>query len=145
MRRFPEARWLGQRPRNETLRWVRAADLLVSASPKEGAPTVIREALALGTKVVALDCGDLKQWAENDRNLVVVAHEGNANTVAQPKALRVQGVNEPPPTAVSADIPETPRPERPATRHFEPYSVKAGLVDAIRECLDQAAPPRLRF
>jgi glycosyltransferase involved in cell wall biosynthesis len=70
--RFPQAKWLGQCSRTETLQWIKAADLLLSASEREGAPTVVREARALGTRVVAAEAGDLKLWAATDPGLFVV-------------------------------------------------------------------------
>jgi teichuronic acid biosynthesis glycosyltransferase TuaC len=72
MPRFPEISWLGQLGRSDTLRHIRAADLLVSASLHEGAPTAIREARSLGTEVVAARAGDLGDWACNDDGLLVV-------------------------------------------------------------------------
>jgi teichuronic acid biosynthesis glycosyltransferase TuaC len=72
MRRFPRVRWLGQLGRTETLRHIRAADLLVSASTHEGAPTAIREARALGTRVVAAKAGDLAEWGATDSELCVI-------------------------------------------------------------------------
>jgi glycosyltransferase involved in cell wall biosynthesis len=70
---FPEARFLGRRPRTTTLRWIAAADVLVSASRDEGAPTAIREARALGVPVAARKAGDVELWARTDPELVVVA------------------------------------------------------------------------
>lgn len=64
--------FLGQLPRNETLKWIGAADALVSASRHEGAPTVVREARALGVPVVAAAAGDLLEWAKSDPGLHVV-------------------------------------------------------------------------
>jgi teichuronic acid biosynthesis glycosyltransferase TuaC len=72
MRRFPETRWLGTLGHDETMRYIRAADLLVSASLSEGAPTAIREARALGTAVIAAQAGDLMDWAASDPGLSVV-------------------------------------------------------------------------
>jgi len=69
---FPKAHFTGHLPRSETLRWIAAADVLVSASAHEGAPTVVREARALGVPVVAVPAGDLAAWAERDRGLVLV-------------------------------------------------------------------------
>ncbi|HVU04917.1 MAG TPA: glycosyltransferase family 4 protein [Polyangiaceae bacterium] len=60
----PELR--GGLPRSEALEWIRAADLLVSASRAEGSPTVVREARALGTPVLAVPVGDLREWAARD-------------------------------------------------------------------------------
>jgi teichuronic acid biosynthesis glycosyltransferase TuaC len=71
-RAFPEARFLGRLPRAETLGWIAASDVLLSASRDEGAPTVVREARALGTPVVALASGDLEAWSRDDPGLWVV-------------------------------------------------------------------------
>lgn len=71
MRQYPEAKWLGQLGRTRTLEYVAAADLLVSASLLEGAPTAVREARALGTRVVAAASGDLALWASTDPGLRV--------------------------------------------------------------------------
>lgn len=72
-RRFPKVRWLGRQARIDTLRQIRAADLLVSASALEGAPTAIREALLLGTPVVAAKAGDLETIARLEPLLSVVS------------------------------------------------------------------------
>lgn len=71
-RRFPEVQFVGQLPRREALGWIAAADLLVSASRQEGAPTVVREARALGVPVVSAKASDLTEWAREDRDLFVV-------------------------------------------------------------------------
>lgn len=70
-RRHPEAIWLGRLARGETLRYLGAADLLVTASLQEGASSVVREARAVGTHVVAAPAGDLKAHAREDRGLFV--------------------------------------------------------------------------
>lgn len=70
--RFPDVTFAGKLPHAETLTWLAAADLLVSASRLEGAPTNVREARALGVPVVAAPCGDLSAWARNDTELYVV-------------------------------------------------------------------------
>ncbi len=72
-RAFPRARFVGQLPRPETLTWIAAADLLLTASRDEGAPTVVREARMLGVPVVAAPSGDLDVWAATDTGLTVVA------------------------------------------------------------------------
>ena len=72
MRRFPRASFVGQVERPLALAYVAAADALVSASLHEGAPTVVREARALGTPVVCLAAGDLARWAETDAGIHVV-------------------------------------------------------------------------
>jgi teichuronic acid biosynthesis glycosyltransferase TuaC len=72
MQRFPRARFVGQVARPLALAYVAAADALVSASLHEGAPSVVREARALGTAVVCLEAGDLRRWAERDAGIHVV-------------------------------------------------------------------------
>jgi teichuronic acid biosynthesis glycosyltransferase TuaC len=73
-RRFAGAgvNFVGHVERPLALTYISAADVLVSASLSEGAPTVVREARALGTQVVCLEAGDVRQWAENDPGLFVV-------------------------------------------------------------------------
>lgn len=71
-RQFPHARFTGELPRPLALTWLAAADVLVSTSLKEGAPTVVREARALGVDVVASPAGDLRQWAVADSGIEVV-------------------------------------------------------------------------
>jgi glycosyltransferase involved in cell wall biosynthesis len=48
------ARFLGVLPREETLAWIGAASILLFASEHEGASTVLREAAAMGTRVVVV-------------------------------------------------------------------------------------------
>lgn len=69
---FPSVRFLGPLPRAQTLRWMAAADVLLSASRTEGAPTAIREARALGVPVITTAAGDLLNWAASDSGLHVV-------------------------------------------------------------------------
>lgn len=64
---------VGAKAHADTLAWISAADYLVSASRLEGAPTVIREARALGVSVVAAECGDLAEWARADPGIEIVA------------------------------------------------------------------------
>jgi len=70
--RFPTAHFTGYLPRSEALRWIAAADVLLSASAQEGAPSVVREARALGVPVVAVAAGDLAEWARHDPGLLLV-------------------------------------------------------------------------
>ena len=70
--RFPNVRFTGFLPRADALCWIAAADVLVSASAQEGAPSVVREARALGVPVVAVAAGDLEQWAKTDSGLLLV-------------------------------------------------------------------------
>ncbi|HVY44240.1 MAG TPA: glycosyltransferase, partial [Minicystis sp.] len=51
--------------------WVAAADVLLHASAVEGAPTVVREARALGVRVVACPAGDLAAWAAADPGITL--------------------------------------------------------------------------
>ena len=71
-RDFPDARFVGLVGRARALSWLAAADALLVASREEGAPSVVREARALGTPVVALPSGDLRAWQRNDPGLFVV-------------------------------------------------------------------------
>ncbi len=75
-RRFPHARFLGQLSRPECLSWLSAADGLLSASLLEGAPTVIREARALGVRVLCHDAGDVARWAHEDPGIQILPGEG---------------------------------------------------------------------
>ena len=79
-RRFPAVRFLGRLPRPQTLTWIAAADVLVSASRDEGAPSVVREARALGVPVAARAAGDLEHWAKSDPGLVVVGSAGTEHS-----------------------------------------------------------------
>lgn len=72
----PAAELRGLVPRDEALEWIAAADVLLAASWREGAPTAVREARALGTTVVASSAGDLAAWAALDGGLSVVSRAG---------------------------------------------------------------------
>jgi teichuronic acid biosynthesis glycosyltransferase TuaC len=71
-RRFPATTFVGHVERPLALTYLSAADVLVSASLLEGAPTVVREARALGTPVVCLPAGDVARWAQTDPGIHVV-------------------------------------------------------------------------
>ena len=71
-RDFPRARFVGHVPRSAALAWIAAADVLLSASHDEGAPTVVREARTLGTPVVAAPAGDLMEWSRDDPGIAVI-------------------------------------------------------------------------
>jgi glycosyltransferase involved in cell wall biosynthesis len=88
MREYPNVTWLGQRSRVDTLRYIRAANLLISASRSEGAPTVVREARALGTPVVAAIAGDLSNWAQTDDGLVIVRQFEHARALGAVEPVR---------------------------------------------------------
>lgn len=68
----------GALPRSEALAWIAAADVLVHPSATEGAPTVVREARALGTSVVACAAGDLERWAQSDAGIAIVPPDPRA-------------------------------------------------------------------
>ena len=77
-RGFPKVHFLGQVPRKRALEWMAASDVVLSASLEEGAPTVVREARALGVPVVTADTGDVTSWAKRDTGIFVAAPEGEA-------------------------------------------------------------------
>jgi teichuronic acid biosynthesis glycosyltransferase TuaC len=71
-RDFPSVRFTGELARPIALDWIAAADVLVSGSHLEGAPTVVREARALGTSVVACAAGSLRELADGDAGVWLV-------------------------------------------------------------------------
>jgi teichuronic acid biosynthesis glycosyltransferase TuaC len=71
-RDFPNVRFTGELDRPIALDWIAAADVLVSGSRLEGAPTVVREARALGTSVVACAAGSLPALAASDMGIWLV-------------------------------------------------------------------------
>lgn len=80
--RHPQVHFLGELPREQTLHWIAAADLLLTASAAEGAPTVVREARALGVPVLACAVGDLPLWARLDRGLHLLGANPEPSTIA---------------------------------------------------------------
>lgn len=77
-----EATFTGLLSRVETLAWIAASRALVHTSRTEGAPTVVREARALGVPVIATVSGDLASWAQTDRGIVLVNPEREAVAAA---------------------------------------------------------------
>ncbi|WP_437591925.1 glycosyltransferase [Sorangium sp. So ce1000] len=73
-------RFTGALPRREALAWIGAADVLLHPSSHEAAPTVIREARALGVPVIACDAGDVVAWARSDDGILVA--DGTARSLA---------------------------------------------------------------
>jgi glycosyltransferase involved in cell wall biosynthesis len=73
-----DARFTGRSAREDALAVIGAADVLLHASSEEGAPTVIREARALGVPVVACDAGDVTRWAAADSGVHVCRPEARA-------------------------------------------------------------------
>lgn len=74
----PAVTFTGALPRREALAWVAAADVLLHPSAVEAAPTVVREARALGVPVVACDAGDIQAWADADPGIRVAAASAEA-------------------------------------------------------------------
>lgn len=74
---FPAVRFLGRVPHEQALLFIRASDLVLSASEHEGSPTVVREALRCGTAVVTKPCGDLALWARDETDLFLVGQRGS--------------------------------------------------------------------
>jgi glycosyltransferase involved in cell wall biosynthesis len=75
----------GSLVRREALAWIAAADVLVHPSAVEAAPSVVREARALGVRVVACDAGDVASWAEDDAGIHVCA--GTSEDLARALAI----------------------------------------------------------
>lgn len=69
---FASVRFTGELPRPQAQQWIAAADVVLSASQLEGAPTALREARALGVPVVARTAGDLAERAARDGGLWLV-------------------------------------------------------------------------
>lgn len=80
----------GFQPHDVALAWIAAADFVVSASRREGSPTVVREARALGVRVSAVPAGDVAEWAANDDGIEIVSENDRASaatTAAAPITL----------------------------------------------------------
>jgi glycosyltransferase involved in cell wall biosynthesis len=67
----PRARFVGHVPRGEALGLIARAHKLLHLSEAEGAPTVIREARALGVPVLATAVGDVLLWASEDPGIEI--------------------------------------------------------------------------
>ncbi len=79
-RRHPSVRFVGRESHQRALAFMAAADVLVTASRAEGAPTVVREARAIGLPVVAAPAGDLARWSATDSGIeLVAAHPTDSN------------------------------------------------------------------
>jgi teichuronic acid biosynthesis glycosyltransferase TuaC len=81
------ATFAGLVSRTEALAWIAASSMLVHASRAEAAPTVVREARALGGPVVATASGDVAAWARTDPGIVLVDASQDAMTAAIQVAL----------------------------------------------------------
>ncbi len=67
----PRAHFTGQIPRGDALALIADSHKLVHLSEAEGAPTVIREARALGVPVLATPVGDVARWAADDPGIEI--------------------------------------------------------------------------
>jgi glycosyltransferase involved in cell wall biosynthesis len=67
----PGVRFVGHVPRDEALALIARAQKLLHLSDAEGAPTVIREARALGIPVLATPVGDVPLWAREDPGIEI--------------------------------------------------------------------------
>jgi len=81
------ATFTGKLPRPEALRFVAAADVLIHPSLREGAPTAVREARALGVPVVAFPAGDIARWAQSDPGIWTASATANGLAAALERAL----------------------------------------------------------
>lgn len=77
----------GRLPRSRALAIVAAASVLLHTSMVEGAPTVVREARALGVPVVACPAGDLAAWARLDPGIEIAAPSPTALAAALGRAV----------------------------------------------------------
>jgi teichuronic acid biosynthesis glycosyltransferase TuaC len=68
----------GRLPRERAIAVMRGASAVVHTSAVEGAPTVVREARALGIPVVACEAGDVARWAARDGGISIAAAEATA-------------------------------------------------------------------
>ncbi len=67
----PRARFVGHVPRERALSLIASAHKLLHLSDAEGAPTVVREARALGVPVLATPVGDVARWALVDPGIEI--------------------------------------------------------------------------
>ncbi len=78
----------GRLPREEALGVVAGASVLLHTSEAEGAPTVVREARALGVPVVACAAGDLAVWSAADAGIVLAEADAGSLALALRQVLR---------------------------------------------------------
>ena len=75
-KKFPRVRFTGHLPREQTLRWLASADVLLNASRVEGLPTVVREARSLGVTVWTAPFEGAREWAAQDPGIRLVPEIG---------------------------------------------------------------------
>lgn len=79
---------VGERPYDEVPLWIRAADVVVLPSEREGFPNVVREALACGRPVVATPVGDIPRVVDNSAGRLVPIGDPRALAAALLEVLR---------------------------------------------------------
>lgn len=84
--------WVGAQPHEKVPDWVAAADALVLASDREGTPTILVEALALGVPVVATAVGGIPDLVGDAGRLVP---PGQADALAAALAATLDDPPEP--------------------------------------------------
>jgi teichuronic acid biosynthesis glycosyltransferase TuaC len=72
-RLLPSTHFTGHLPHPEALAHIAACDRFVHLSDLEGAPSVVREARALGVPVLATAAGDVADWARSDAGIELFA------------------------------------------------------------------------
>jgi len=92
-RRIPEAHAasLDGLPRHEVALAMRAADVAVMTSVREGAPVAVKEALASGTPVVSVAVGDVPGLVDGLPGCAIAACDPDALAAAVDDALRSRG------------------------------------------------------
>lgn len=83
---------------------MQAADCLIFASPFEGSPCVVQEALACGLPLVSVDVGDVRDLAEGTTGVDIVAREVEALTQAVARRLLQPVRVATPPPVLAADF-----------------------------------------
>jgi glycosyltransferase involved in cell wall biosynthesis len=75
-RRGVAAHFTGLLDHDEALAWIAASDRLIQFSRAEGAPSAVREARALGVRVLASPtAGDAAEWASSDPGIEVLGDD----------------------------------------------------------------------
>lgn len=62
-------------PQTDVVRYMQAGDILIMTSSQEGSPNVVKEAMAVGMAIVAVDVGDTKERLEGVSGCRVTADE----------------------------------------------------------------------
>ncbi len=95
----------------DTVDRLRKADLVVYTSTREGAPIVAREAVAVGTRVCAVDIGDLAEWLPEEAIAEAPTAEAVADVIKASLAL----------DGSAWSLPDHFMPEHCKNRHIEIY------------------------